>query len=339
MSLAILCTCLVLMVKLLNSVLKGKIAIIIKKTLNSDLPGKLGYFTGYIAILVGAGMTILVQSSSVFTSAMTPLVGIGVIKLERMYPLTLGSNIGTTATGLLAAMAASGDKLESALQIALCHLFFNISGILIYYPIPIMRLPIKLAKVMGNTTAKYRWFAIFYLIVMFFLVPGVVFALSMAGLVPMTIIVGIAVLFFAIIIIINVIQRKWPSRLPKLLRNWEFLPECMHSLDSMDRVIRKLLTISKRHCFCCKTSSTKGDGATSNHTIDDPLPQGTTMQSPTRESSSSIPCSVTKGKRTADFCETESGYGSAAISTLPTPSPSRAVSRSPSPTCLNVTRL
>ena len=91
--------------------LQGRIAKVIKKTLNVDFPGRLAYFTDYIAILIGAAMTILVQSSSVFTSAMTPLVGIGVIELERMYPLTLGSNIGTTATGLLAAMAASSDKL------------------------------------------------------------------------------------------------------------------------------------------------------------------------------------------------------------------------------------
>ena len=48
----------------------------------------------YVFIMVGTGMTILVQSSSVFTSAITPLVGMGVISLDRMYPLTLGSNIG-----------------------------------------------------------------------------------------------------------------------------------------------------------------------------------------------------------------------------------------------------
>ena len=42
-------------------------------------------------------MTILVQSSSVFTSALTPLVGLGVISIDRMYPLTLGSNIGKQA--------------------------------------------------------------------------------------------------------------------------------------------------------------------------------------------------------------------------------------------------
>ena len=48
----------------------------------------------YLFIVVGTGMTILVQSSSVFTSAITPLVGLGVISIDRMYPLTLGSNIG-----------------------------------------------------------------------------------------------------------------------------------------------------------------------------------------------------------------------------------------------------
>ena len=45
-------------------------------------------------ILIGAIVTFLVQSSSVFTATITPLVGSGVLTLERAYPLTLGSNIG-----------------------------------------------------------------------------------------------------------------------------------------------------------------------------------------------------------------------------------------------------
>lgn len=64
-------------------------------------------------------------------------------------------------------------------QIALVHLFFNIFGILIYYPIPFMRFPIPLAKKLGETTAKYRWFAVLYLFVMFFFLPGFVFILSL----------------------------------------------------------------------------------------------------------------------------------------------------------------
>ena len=74
-------------------------------------------------------MTILVQSSSIFTSTLTPLVGLGIITVERVYPFTLGSNIGTTITGILAALTATGaEELKNSLQIALCHTFFNIIG-------------------------------------------------------------------------------------------------------------------------------------------------------------------------------------------------------------------
>jgi sodium-dependent phosphate cotransporter len=72
-----------------------------------------------------------VQSSSIFTSTLTPLVGMGIITLERMYPFTLGSNIGTTITGIMAALTSTtAIELRNSLQIALCHTFFNILGIL-----------------------------------------------------------------------------------------------------------------------------------------------------------------------------------------------------------------
>ncbi|KAK3732299.1 hypothetical protein QZH41_010749, partial [Actinostola sp. cb2023] len=181
-SLLILCTCLICIVKILHSILRGQIAVVIKRSVNSDFPKPFHHATGYFAILIGAGMTILVQSSSIFTSALTPLIGIGVVSIERAFPLTLGANIGTTGTGILAALASDPKSLDKALQIALCHLFFNISGILLWYPIPYMRrVPINFAKFLGNTTAKYRWFAVAYLIFGFFLLPAAVFGLSLAG--------------------------------------------------------------------------------------------------------------------------------------------------------------
>merc|ERR1719268_492610 len=85
-------------------------------------------------MILGAIMTILVQSSSVFTSTLTPLAGAGLVSLERAYPLTLGSNLGTTTTSILASFAAGGDKVQSALQIALVHLLFNLTGIILFYP-------------------------------------------------------------------------------------------------------------------------------------------------------------------------------------------------------------
>ena len=105
----------------------------------------------------------LVQSSSIFTSAPTPLIGVGVVTIERAFPSTLGSNIGTTATGILAALASS-TNLNKALQIAFCHLFFNISGIMPWYPIPYLRrVLINFAKSLVHKTVDYHRFAIAYL--------------------------------------------------------------------------------------------------------------------------------------------------------------------------------
>uniref|UniRef100_A0A8D2LJ75 Sodium-dependent phosphate transport protein 2A n=1 Tax=Varanus komodoensis TaxID=61221 RepID=A0A8D2LJ75_VARKO len=247
-SLIVLCTCLIMLVKLLNSVLKGQVARAIQKVINTDLPSPFGWVTGYFAMLVGAGMTFIVQSSSVFTSAITPLIGLGVISLERAYPLTLGSNIGTTTTAILAALASPGDKLASAFQIALCHFFFNISGILLWYPLPCTRLPIQMARALGARTAKYRWFAVLYLILCFLLLPSLVFGLSMAG---WRVLVGVGAPFLgllACVTLVNIMQSRNPSRLPKWLQSWDFLPYWLHSLQPMDGLISRATLCCADHC-------------------------------------------------------------------------------------------
>jgi solute carrier family 34 (sodium-dependent phosphate cotransporter) len=76
---------------------------------------------------LGCVLTILVQSSSVFTSSLIPLIGMGILSVDRAYPLTLGSNIGTSITGILAALSST-KTLGVSLQIALCHTLFNITG-------------------------------------------------------------------------------------------------------------------------------------------------------------------------------------------------------------------
>ena len=245
LSIGLLCICLVSIVKVLHSMLRGQMAKIIKKTVNADFPGPFKHLTGYLAILVGAGLTMLVQSSSIFTSALTPLIGVGVVTIERAFPLTLGSNIGTTATGILAALASSSN-LDKALQIAFCHLFFNISGILVWYPIPYLRkVPIGFAKSLGNKTADYRWFAIAYLVFGFFLLPAAVFGLSLAG---WQILLGVAaplLLLFLFIVIVNIFQRKAPGHLPDVLQDWEWLPKWTRSLEPHDRVFSKVTELSR----------------------------------------------------------------------------------------------
>lgn len=247
-ALVLLCVCLVLIVKLLHSLLRGQIAHIIRKFVNANFPGKCSYFTGYLAILIGAGLTILVQSSSIFTSSITPLVGMGVLSLDRMYPLTLGSNIGTTATGILAAFAQDGSKIPNALQIAICHLFFNISGILIFYPIPIFRPPINAAKFLGIRTAKYRWFAVIYLIVAFFLLPAAVFGLSLASWIALAAVMIPIACIILLILFIKLLQNKRPRCLPAKLRTWKWLPVALRSLEPYDHVIMS----ATGNCYCCR---------------------------------------------------------------------------------------
>nr|KAG5712137.1 hypothetical protein BaRGS_014487 [Batillaria attramentaria] len=243
-------------VKLLASLLKGTIAKVLQRFMNSDLPGFLKYFTGYLAILIGAGLTILVQSSSIFTSALTPLVGVGAIHIDRMYPLTLGSNIGTTVTSILAALASDPSGFKNSFQVALCHLFFNISGILVWFPIPFMRrIPIGLAKTLGNTVFHYRWFALVYLVVMFFLLPLSVFGLSLAG---WKVFLGVLLPLFLLmvfVVVVNILQTKKPSVLPSKLRSWEFLPEPLRSLAPYDRLIVRM----RECCPCAKNSKVDSD--------------------------------------------------------------------------------
>jgi sodium-dependent phosphate cotransporter len=166
-SIVILFTCLLALVNVLQRMLLGLSTRVVHKATNVN---------GYVAIAVGCGLTILVQSSSVVTSALTPLVGIGAIHLNQMYPLTLGSNIGTTVTALLASMVTEGTE---SLQVAMCHLFFNITGIAIFYPIPFMRaMPIHAARQLGKATRQWRGFPFLYIFVMFVILPAICLGIS-----------------------------------------------------------------------------------------------------------------------------------------------------------------
>lgn len=159
--------CLGGLVKVLKSMLLGGSERIIKKATTIN---------GYISMAIGCGITMAVQSSSVTTSVLTPIVGVGIVTVDQMYPLTLGANIGTTITSILAALVA---ETAAAMQVALAHLFFNLFGILIWYPIPFMRaVPIRMCKALGRATRWWRGFPFLYIAVVFFLMPLVLLGLS-----------------------------------------------------------------------------------------------------------------------------------------------------------------
>lgn len=251
LSLIVLCVSLICMVKILNSLLQGPIAGAVRRFINPRFRNPvIQYLFGYWNVLLGALSTIVLQSSSIFTSTLTPMVGIGLVEVETVYPLFLGSNIGTTFTAMLAALTQSGSKkFKNTVQGALIHLFFNIIGILIFFPIPFLRIPIPMCKKLGSITAKYRWFALFYIFFMFFLMPGVFIGLALIDGrgIAMYSFLAITGTLLALILIINFMQRneKLSQLLPDFLLNWNFLPEALRSLDPYDRYYL-LIDIQKR---------------------------------------------------------------------------------------------
>ena len=129
-------------------------------------------------IASGTLVTVLVQSSSTTTSLMVPLAGSGSFKLRDIYPFTLGANIGTCVTAVLAATAVTGNA-QAALQIAFIHLTYNILGVVVIYGLPFLRyLPVKAAEWLGGTAADNKMAALAYILGVFFVVPGVCLGVS-----------------------------------------------------------------------------------------------------------------------------------------------------------------
>ncbi|MEZ9526228.1 Na/Pi symporter [Enterovibrio norvegicus] len=126
-------------------------------------------------IASGTLVTILVQSSSTTTSLMVPLVGTNVLKVRDVYPFTLGANIGTCITALLAATAVTGPNAIFALQIALVHLTFNILATLLIFGTPFLReIPLKCAEMLGDAAAKSKLAVVAYLGLVFVAIPSAV---------------------------------------------------------------------------------------------------------------------------------------------------------------------
>ncbi len=131
---------------------------------------------------IGSGtlVTVLVQSSSTTTSLMVPLAGSGAFGLKQIYPFTLGANIGTCVTALLAATAVSGNA-EAALQIAFIHLAYNVIGVIVIYGLPFFRyLPVHAAEWLGRTASENKLIALLYIVGVFFVVPGLCLGVSSA---------------------------------------------------------------------------------------------------------------------------------------------------------------
>ena len=123
-------------------------------------------------IASGTAVTVLVQSSSTTTSLMVPLVGSGVLTARDIYPFTLGANIGTCITALIAALGITGVMAEPALQIALVHLVYNVLAVAVIFGLPWLReIPPVFSAALARQVAKRKILGVMYILGVFFALP------------------------------------------------------------------------------------------------------------------------------------------------------------------------
>jgi len=124
-------------------------------------------------LIFGFVLTALVQSSSITTSVAVPLVGAGVLSLHQVFPYTMGANVGTTVTALLAALAALDQPTgQLGLTLAVFHFIFNSLGVVMVWPV--RWIPIRIAEAFARLAAWNRFVPLFYIVLTFYVVPALI---------------------------------------------------------------------------------------------------------------------------------------------------------------------
>lgn len=122
----------------------------------------------YKSFAWGGILTAAVQSSSITTSLIVPLVAKGKVSLQNAFPFVMGANMGTTLTALVAALFAS----KVAIGLAVVHFLFNLFGALLFLPYkPVRQWPGKIAAAFGRLTLQHRIYGFLYIILLFFIIP------------------------------------------------------------------------------------------------------------------------------------------------------------------------
>lgn len=128
-----------------------------------------------LAMFMGMLFTAIVQSSSITTSILVPLVAAGVLEIEHSFPIVLGANVGTTVTAILASLTGN----IAGITVAFVHLVFNLTGILIIYPFKHFRkIPLKVARFIADRCSRHRAFAFIYVLGTFYGLPILLVTLS-----------------------------------------------------------------------------------------------------------------------------------------------------------------
>ena len=164
-----------MLVKTLKSIMVERVENLFDRVLFKSAPRALAF---------GLLLTVAVQSSSITTSVAVPLVGAGILTIRQVMPYTMGANIGTTMTALLASLAAlaaaaNGAEAETAqlgLRLAFHHVLFNVVGVVMMWKF--REIPIQIAEQFSKLTMKNRLIPLAYIVIVFYLAPFLIILLG-----------------------------------------------------------------------------------------------------------------------------------------------------------------
>jgi solute carrier family 34 (sodium-dependent phosphate cotransporter) len=96
-----------------------------------------------------------------------------------VYPVVVGSNLGTTFTVVFAAFAVVGQDAKIGLQAAFVHLIYNLFAIIVIYVIPLLRpVPLLCAENLARLASQRRWVLAVYIGIVFIALPALVIILG-----------------------------------------------------------------------------------------------------------------------------------------------------------------
>jgi len=123
----------------------------------------------FLGVLVGAGVTAVIQSSSAMTALVIAMGAAGLVTLPAAIALILGANIGTTVTGLIASI---GSSLSSR-RLAVTQVLVNVTGAMVFLPFitPYASLVARTASALPRQIANAH--TIFNVLVTLLLIPCV----------------------------------------------------------------------------------------------------------------------------------------------------------------------